>query len=63
MNNIIEFFIGEPVGILDDLSVEFDSDRLGGKGISKSITFFNDNLATKAKNFKSSEQNDIDKFL
>lgn len=41
MNNIIEFFIGEPVGILDDLSVEFDSDRMGGKGISKAVVFFN----------------------
>ena len=36
---------------------------MGGKGISKSIKFFNETLAPKARNFKSSEQNDIDKFL
>lgn len=39
----------------------YDEDRLGGKGLQKSIAFLKDKLAPKIQGMKCEQQEDIDR--
>jgi hypothetical protein len=57
----LEVTINQPLSILSDENMLYDEDRLGGKGLNKSITFLKEKLANKVKGLKCEQQEDIDR--
>lgn len=61
LNKELEVSLPQPLSILSDENMLYDEDRLGGKGLNKSIAFLKDKLVPKVKGFKCEQQEDLDR--
>lgn len=49
LNKELEVVLSEPLSILSEENMLYDEDRLGGKGLNKSIAFIKDKLSPVVK--------------
>jgi enolase len=61
LNQKLNVTLSQPLSILSDENMLYDEDRLGGKGLNKTINFLKEKLAPKVKGLRCEEQENIDK--
>jgi enolase len=57
----VEVTVAQPLSILSEENMLYDEDRLGGKGLNKSISFLKDKVAPKLQGLKCEQQEDMDR--
>jgi enolase len=63
LNKELNITLPQPLSILSDENMQYDEDRLAGKGLHKCLKFMAEKLAPKVVGLKCEQQEDIDREI